>query len=145
MKRAAILLAAGVAIASPALAAPPVLCPITYSRLSMPINHEKGISTPTVELAFTNVASRKIVRAKFALSIINPQGDPIPWDHDLTFTEGAAPGELTTVHWSLDMSKVDMQHLGETIYLKSARFDDDTTWQDDGNQRCKREEYYGPK
>lgn len=43
------------------------------------------------------------------------------------------------------MTKVDIHRTGETIYLESVRFEDGTTWQDDGNQRCKQEEYYGPK
>jgi hypothetical protein len=143
-------LAAGLAIAicavsNPAYASPPETCPISYSKLSMPYNHEHGISTPTVQLTFTNTTSKRIVRAKFGLIVTGPQGEQIPYDQNLSFTEGAEPGKQTSSHWDLDMQKVDIHRLGETIYLESARFEDGSVWQDDGNQRCKQEEYYGPK
>jgi hypothetical protein len=126
-------------------ATPSEPCPISYSKLAMPYKHEHGMSTPVVELTFTNDTPKKIVRAKFGLIITGPQGEHVPYDQTLTFSEGADPGKLTAGHWNLDMGKVDMHRMGETIYLESVRFDDDTTWQDDGNQRCKQEEYYGPK
>jgi len=120
-------------------------CPISYSRISIPYDHRGGISTPVVELTFTNETAKKIVRAKFGLIVTGPQGDRVPYEGSLTFSEGADPGKLTSSKWNLDMTKIDIHRLGETIYLQSVRFEDNTTWQDDGNQRCKQEEYYGPK
>ncbi|AXC09849.1 hypothetical protein ACPOL_0472 [Acidisarcina polymorpha] len=103
------------------------------------------MSTPMVELAFTNDTPKKIVRAKFGLIVTGPEGNQVPYEQGLTFTAGADPGVVTKSEWSLDMEKVDIHRLGEIVYLKSARFEDNTTWQDDGNQRCKQEVYYGPK
>ena len=120
-------------------------CPVSYSSLSMPYKHAKGMSTPTVELSFTNDTHKKIVKAKFGLIVTGPDGSQVPYDQGLTFTAGADPGIVTSSKWELDMDKVDIHRLGETIYLKSVRFDDNSTWVDDGNQRCRQEIYYGPK
>ncbi len=128
-----------------AFAAPAQPCPISYSRLNMPYKHEAGISTPTVELSFVNQTKKKIVKAKFGLSILISQGNEVPYDQALTFTAGADPGKMANAKWELQMDKVSIERIGETIYLESARFDDNTTWQDDGNQLCRDEINYGPK
>jgi hypothetical protein len=128
-----------------AAATPPERCPISYSKLSMPFVHERGMSTPTLQLSFTNDSLKKIVRAKFVLIVTGPQGEEQPYDQELSFTAGADPGKLTASHWNLDRDKVDIHRLGETVYLKSIHFEDGSAWQDDGNQRCRQEEYYGPK
>ncbi len=146
MNRLAANLAVVLALAPGAASlAAPKPCPISYSRLSMPYKHEGGTSTPTVELTFTNQTAKKIVKAKFALSILISQGNEVPYDQALTFTAGADPGKLTNAKWELEMEKVSIERIGEIIYLESARFDDNTTWQDDGNQSCRDEINYGPK
>jgi hypothetical protein len=138
--------AGGLAILPRVLAAEePARCPISYSHLSMPYKHDGGISTPMVNLSFTNETHKKIVRAKFGLLVTGPDGNQVPYDQDLTFSAGADPGKLTTSEWALEMEKVDIRRLGEILYLKSIRFEDNTSWQDDGNQRCRQEVYYGPK
>jgi len=126
-----------------AVAAEP--CPISYSHLSMPYKHESGISTPTLELSFTNLTSKKIVRAKFGLIVLGPDRNEVPYYHDISFTEGADPGKPVSAVWNLEMDKVDIHRMGETIYLESARFEDNTAWKDDGNQGCKDDVYYGPR
>jgi hypothetical protein len=98
-----------------------------------------------VELSFTNETKKKIDRAKFGLVVIDSDGSLAAYDKALTFSSGADPGKAVSAEWALDMEKVDIQRLGETIYLKSVLFADNTTWQDDGNQRCRQEVYYGPK
>jgi hypothetical protein len=128
-----------------ALAQTPGPCPINYSRLEMPYKHDGGISTPTVVVSFVNQTGKKIVQAKFGLSILISQGNEVPYDQALTFTAGAEPGKLTNAKWELEMEKVSMEKIGETLYLKSARFEDGTTWKDDGNQRCRDEVNYGPR
>lgn len=120
-------------------------CPISYSRLAMPYKHEMGTSTPLVELSFTNETRKKIVQAKFGLIVTGSQGNQVPYEKGLTFSAGADPGKVTSSEWHLEMDKVDIERLGEIIYLKSVRFEDNTTWQDDGNERCRHEVYYGPK
>ena len=126
-------------------AAPSTPCPVSYSSLSMPLRHQQGISTPMVELAFTNETRKKIVQARFGLLILDSGGHMVPYDKALTFSAGADPGKATKSEWALEMEKVDIEHMGETVYLKSARFEDNTTWQDDGNERCKYDVYFGPK
>lgn len=147
MKRCIGLLACAMGMASQASFAEPPggPCPISYSRLSMPYNHDRGISTPTVELSFTNETRKKIVHAKFGLIVTGPQGAQVPYDQKLSFSEGADPAKTVSSHWNLEMTKIDIHKMGETIYLQSVRFEDGTTWQDDGNQRCRREEYFGPR
>jgi hypothetical protein len=127
------------------VAATPQPCPISYASLNMPYKHEGGISTPMVDLAFTNLTRKKIVRAKFGLIVMGPEGNLVPYEKDLTFSAGADAGKLTTSQWSLEMEKVDIHRMGETIYLKNVRFEDNSTWEDDGNQRCRQDVYYGPK
>jgi hypothetical protein len=120
-------------------------CPVSYSRLQMPLRHRGGMSTPMVQLSFTNETKMKIVRAKFGLIILNEDGSLNSYDKALTFSAGADPGKVVDAEWALDMSKVDIQHMGETVYLESVQFEDGTAWKDDGNQRCKQEVYFGPK
>ncbi len=123
----------------------PVPCPISYSNLSMPYKHDGGVSTPTLELSFTNLTGKKIVRAKFGLIVLGPDRNEVPYERDISFTQGADPGKLVSALWNLEMEKVDIHRMGETIYLESARFEDNTVWKDDGNQRCKEDVYYGPR
>ena len=120
-------------------------CPVSYSRLEMPYRHRGGASTPMVELTFTNESKKKIDRAKFGLVVINASGSQAPYDKPLNFSAGADPGKSVSAEWALDLDKVDMEKLGETVYLISVRFADNTSWQDDGNQRCRQDIYYGPK
>jgi hypothetical protein len=120
-------------------------CPVSYSRLEMPLRHRGGLSTPMVELSFTNESKKKIDRAKFGLIVIEPDGTQEAYDKALTFSAGADPGKAVSAEWALQMDKINIEHLGETVYLMSAEFDDNTTWKDDGNQRCRQEVYFGPK
>ncbi len=125
--------------------AEPPPCPISYDHLSMPYKHDLGISTPTVELAFTNLTGKRIARAKFGLIVLGPDRNEVPYEHDLTFTAGADPGKLVRGVWNLEMDQVDIHRVGETLYLESVRFADNSIWKDDGNQRCREDVYYGPK
>jgi hypothetical protein len=111
----------------------------------MPLRHQGGVSTPMVELSFTNQTGKKIVHAKFGLIIIETDGTQTPYDQGLTFSAGADPGKLVNSEWALELDKIDINHYGEIVYLKSARFEDNTAWQDDGNQRCRQQVYFGPK
>ncbi len=120
-------------------------CPISFAHLSMPYNHERGMSTPTVEVSFTNLTAKTIVRAKFGLTVLGEGGNPVPYDQNLTFKTESLPGKLATSKWNLEMEKIDINHVGETLYLISAHFADGTSWADDGNQRCREEINYGPK
>jgi hypothetical protein len=142
MTAMALLLATGASAQTAASAQP---CPISYTRLDMPYKHEGGVSTPTVVLSFVNDTHKKIVKARFGLSVLVSQGNEVPYDQGLTFTAGAEPGKMANAKWELDMDKISMDRIGETVYLKSVRFEDNTTWQDDGNQRCRDEINYGPK
>ena len=54
----------------------PQSCPVSYSRLQMPLRHQGGMSTPLVQLSFTNETKKKIDRAKFGLIVIQPDGVP---------------------------------------------------------------------
>lgn len=123
----------------------PQPCPISYSHLDMPYRHEMGVSTPTVKLSFTNETKKRIERAKFGLVVIDSDAHEAPYPGALTFSAGAEPGKVVSAEWDLEMEKVDINRMGETIYLKSLRFDDGTVWQDDGHERCRQEIYYGPK
>jgi hypothetical protein len=126
-------------------AATPAPCPISYSRLQMPLRHAGGASTPMVELSFTNETKKKILRAKFGLIIMDSDGVQSPYSQGLTFSSGADPGKVVNSEWALDLEKIDINHLGETVYLKSVHFEDNTDWVDDGKQRCRQEIYFGPK
>ncbi len=123
----------------------PPTCPVSYSQLRMPIRHTGGMSTPTIQLSFTNETKKKITRAKFGLIIIEQDNSQDPYGKGLTFTAGADPGKVVDAEWALQMDKVNIEHYGETVYLTSVEFEDGTTWKDDGNQRCRDEIYYGPK
>jgi len=123
----------------------PQSCPVSYSRLQMPLRHRGGMSTPLVQLSFTNETKKKIDRAKFGLVLINSDGSLAPYDKMLTFTAGADPGKAVDAEWALDMEKVDIYHQGETVYLVNAEFADGTAWKDDGNQKCRDDVYFGPK
>ena len=104
----------------------PATCPVSYSRLEMPLRHRGGISTPMVQLSFTNETKKKIDRAKFGLIVIDADGSQTPYDKGLTFTAGADPGKVVSAEWALQMDKVNIEHLGETVYLTSVDFDDGT-------------------
>jgi hypothetical protein len=125
--------------------APPQSCPVSYSRLQMPLRHRGGASTPMVQLSFTNETKKKLDRAKFGLVLTNSDGSLAPYDKMLTFTAGAEPGKVVDAEWALDIEKVDIYHHGETVYLESAEFADGTTWKDDGYQKCRDDVYFGPK
>jgi hypothetical protein len=123
----------------------PATCPVSYSRLEMPLRHRGGISTPMVQLSFTNETKKKIDRAKFGLIVIDPDGSQNPYGKSLTFSAGADPGKVASAEWALELDKVNIEHLGETVYLTSVEFTDGTIWKDDGNQRCRDDIYFGPK
>jgi hypothetical protein len=123
----------------------PQPCPVSYSRLQMPLRHAGGISTPMVQLSFTNESKKTITRAKFGLIVINEDGSLNPYEKGLTFSAGAEPGKVVSAEWALEMGKIDLQHMGETVYITSAEFADGTSWKDDGNQRCRDDIYFGPK
>jgi hypothetical protein len=123
----------------------PPTCPVSYSKLAMPIRHAGGGSTPMVELSFTNETKKKSARAKFGLIVIESDNSQDPYGKALTFTAGADPGKVVSAEWALQLDKVNIEHYGETVYLTSVEFEDGTTWKDDGNQRCRDEIYYGPK
>lgn len=53
----------------------------------MPYNHDHGISTPTVELSFSNQTRKSIVRANFRLIVTGPEGEKVPYDENLSFSE----------------------------------------------------------
>jgi hypothetical protein len=133
------------AAASCAAQSTPESCPVSFSRLQMPIRHRGGMSTPMVQLSFTNQTKKKIDRAKFGLIVLDSDSSPSPYGKALTFTAGADPGKVVNAEWALEMEKVDIEHLGETVYLQSVEFADGTTWKDDGNQRCRDDVYFGPK
>src|SRR5580698_1828141 len=116
------------AVVSCAAQSPTQPCPVSYSRLEMPIRHRGGVSTPMVQLSFTNETKKKIDRAKFGLIILNSDSSPSPYSKALTFTAGADAGKVASAEWALDMEKVDLEHLGETVYLESIQFADGTTW-----------------
>jgi hypothetical protein len=140
----AIILAVCAAVSCAAQTNPPT-CPVSYSRLAMPIRHRGGVSTPMVELAFTNETKKKIDRARFGLILVEQDNSQEPYDKALTFSAGVDAGKVASAEWALDMEKVNIYHYGETVYLTSAVFDDGTTWKDDGNQRCREDIYFGPK
>ena len=133
------------AAASCAAQSTPQSCPVSYSRLQMPLRHRGGMSTPMVQLSFTNETKKKIDRAKFGLIILDSTSSPAPYGKALTFNAGADPGKVTSAEWALEMEKVDIEHLGETVYLESIEFADGTTWKDDGKQLCRDEVYFGPR
>jgi len=98
-----------------------------------------------VDLSFTNETKKKILLAKFGLIILDSDGVSAPYSQALTFSAGADPGKVVSSEWALELDKIDINHMGETVYLKSIHFEDNTTWKDDGNQRCRQEIYFGPK
>ena len=98
-----------------------------------------------VQLSFTNETTKRIARAKFGLVVMNEDHSLNPYDKGLTFTAGADPGKVVNAEWALEMGKVDIQHIGETVYVNSVEFADGTSWKDDGNQRCREDVYFGPK
>ena len=59
------------AAASCAAQSTPQSCPVSYSRLQMPLRHRGGMSTPMVQLSFTNETKKKIDRAKFGLIVLD--------------------------------------------------------------------------
>jgi len=140
-----VFLLAACAFASCSAQTYPATCPVSYSRLEMPVRHRSGASTPMVQLSFTNETKKKIDRAKFGLIIVEPDGSQDTYGKALTFSAGADPGKVVSAEWALELDKVNIEHLGETVYLTSVEFGDGTTWKDDGNQRCRDEIYYGPK
>ncbi len=140
-----VFILASVAAASCVAQNTPQPCPVSYSRLQMPLRHQGGMSTPMVQLSFTNETKKKIDRAKFGLIVIDSDGSAAPYGKALTFTAGADPGKMVNAQWALDLEKIDIEHMGETVYLESIEFADNTTWKDDGNQRCRDDVYFGPK
>jgi hypothetical protein len=120
-------------------------CPVSFSRLQMPIRHRGGMSTPMVQVSFTNETKKKIDRAKFGLIVLDSDSSQAPYGKALTFSAGADPGKVVSAEWALEMEKVDIEHLGETVYLQSVEFADGTTWKDDGKQQCRDDVYFGPK
>jgi hypothetical protein len=137
-------LAAGPAAHASAPAGPEP-CPVSYSHLQIPLRHQGGVSTPTVELSFTNETKKKILKAKFGLILLDSQGVKAPYSQLLTFSTGADPGKVVSGEWALEMEKIDINHIGETVYLKSARFEDGSSWVDDGFEHCRVDINFGPK
>ena len=80
-----------------------------------------------VQLSFTNETKKKIDRAKFGLIVMDSDGTQSPYGKALTFTAGADPGKMVSAQWALDLEKVDIEHMGETVYLESVEFADGTS------------------
>ena len=123
----------------------PAKCPISISHLMLPYNHVEGKSLPQVQLSFTNDTHQRIIKARFKLSVLDAQGSEQPYDQALTFTAGVDPGKTASSQWDLPATSVDIHRTGEIVYLTSVRFQDGTSWKDDGNLRCEYKVDYSPR
>jgi hypothetical protein len=140
---AVLLLLAGVYCLTGRLAK--AACPIVISRLDIPYDHSGGQSTPMAIASFENRSAKRILRAKFSLSILDEQGVERQYPHSLDYPRTLDVGKPAMSTWHLSAKDVDMHRTGEVIYVASVEFEDSTSWTDDGNLRCKYEVNYRGK
>lgn len=120
-------------------------CPIAISRLDLPYDHSGGQSIPMAIATFENRSAKRIVHARFSLSILDEQGVERPYPHSLDYPRALDVGKPAMSKWHLNAADVDMHRTGEVIYVMSVEYEDSTSWKDDGNLRCKYEVNYRGK
>ena len=112
-------------------------CPVSFEQVDVRYNHAGGESVPQLRLAFTNRTDKTIAGFVFSLSILDPNGNPIPYPSQLEYRREFPPSpQQRSRLWSLDKASVDMHRSGETVTLLETTFADGTTWKDDGSQAC---------
>jgi hypothetical protein len=122
-------------VASPETA--PSKCPIGFEHLDLRYNHAGGQSEPQMRLAFRNRTSKTITRFVFALSILDSDGNPVPYASQFEYRREFPPfGPQRSHIWNLEPAAVDMHRSGESVILLEAEFADGKTWKDDGSQSC---------
>lgn len=115
----------------------PAKCPVGFQHVDVRYNHAGGESAPQLRLAFTNRADKTITGFVFSLSILDSEGNPVPYATQFDYRREFPPGggERSRL-WKLDAASVDMHRSGESVILLEADFADGTTWKDDGSQGC---------
>ena len=112
-------------------------CPIGFKQVDVRYNHAGGESTPQLRLSFTNQTSKTITDFVFSLSILDSDGNPVPYASDFHYRHEFPLGEAQRSRiWNLDPASVDMHRTGESVTLLEAQFADGTSWKDDGSQAC---------
>ena len=124
----------------------PAKCPVGFEQVDVRYNHAGGESFPQLRLAFTNRTDKTIAAFVFSLTILDPNGNPVPYASQFEYRrEFPAGGPQRTRIWNLDKASVDMHRSGETVTLIETTFVDGTTWKDDGSQACVRAFDYHPR
>jgi hypothetical protein len=135
------LLLLGALTCCPALAqntgTAPSKCPVGFEHIDLRYNHAAGESVPQLRLAFTNRSDKTITGFTFALSILDSDGNPVPYGSDFDYHRDFPSGEPQRSHiWTLSSASVDMHRSGERVTLLETRFADGSTWKDDGSRAC---------
>ena len=121
--------------ASPGTA--PSKCPVGLEHVELRYNHAGGESLPQLRLSFTNQTNKTISGFVFALSILDSQGNPVPYASQFEYRHEFPAGEPQRSRiWNLDPASVDIHRSGEIVTLLEATFADGTNWKDDGSRGC---------
>jgi hypothetical protein len=105
-------------------------------NLQLTYTHQGGRSMPTVTAMLGNRAGKRIVSARFRLSVLDTNGYPHSYPEDLVYQKGLDAGMQRHFAWALDPQSVDIHRAGEELVLLEVAFDDQTRWKDDGSESC---------
>jgi hypothetical protein len=112
-------------------------CPVGFDHIELPYNHAGGQSVPELRLTFSNRTDKTIAGFVFSLSILDSDGNPVPYTSQFNYRREFPAGEPQRARvWRLDPASVDIHRSGESVTLLETTFADGTTWKDDGSQAC---------
>ena len=112
-------------------------CPVGLEHVDLRYNHAGGGSVPQLRVAFTNRTEKTITGFVFSLSILDSEGNPVPYASQFEYHhEFPAGAPQRSRIWNLDPTVVNMHHTGESVTLVETTFANGTAWKDDGSQSC---------
>jgi hypothetical protein len=115
---------------------PGQVCPIAVESLELNYRHQGGPSIPQLTAMLGNRAGKRILHARFQLSLLDGNGYPHAYPEDLIFDKGLDVDKRRNHVWPLVPESVDMHRTGESLMLLEVTFEDQTSWKDDGSESC---------
>jgi hypothetical protein len=112
------------------------VCPVAIESLDLGYGHQGGQSKPQLTAMLGNRTEKRVARARFRLSVLDPSGYANPYPQDLTFDQGLDVHMRRRHIWSLEPESVNIHRTGQSLVLLSVEFDDRTAWKDDGSESC---------
>lgn len=111
-------------------------CPVQVTKaFTRGVYRESGgrLSFPSMVIHFTNVSDKVIVGTKFSAYYTNAVGDKRESVNTFTTGDTVKPGKSKRVEFNqYDTNSIK----APSVYVLKVKFQDGTTWEDDGKRSC---------